>query len=143
MILLIDNYDSFTYNLVHYVEELGHNVQVYRNDKISLNTGPSLSMQLSYQYTANDKGEHDASPTHEILDEWVYNEESLDIGLNLGMSYYLNENIIIESTINNGFLKSGELAKDISTAGNAGNDIKQNIFELRNKGFICSFIYLF
>ena len=36
MILLIDNYDSFTYNLVHYVEELGHNVHVYRNDKISL-----------------------------------------------------------------------------------------------------------
>ena len=36
MILLIDNYDSFTYNLVHYVEELGHSVQVYRNDKISL-----------------------------------------------------------------------------------------------------------
>ena len=36
MILLIDNYDSFTYNLVHYVEELGHNVLVYRNFKISL-----------------------------------------------------------------------------------------------------------
>ena len=36
MILLIDNYDSFTYNLVHYVEELGYDVQVYRNDKISL-----------------------------------------------------------------------------------------------------------
>ena len=36
MILLIDNYDSFTYNLVHYVEELGLNVKVYRNDKISL-----------------------------------------------------------------------------------------------------------
>ncbi len=37
MILLIDNYDSFTYNLLHYVEELGHKVQVYRNDKITLN----------------------------------------------------------------------------------------------------------
>ena len=36
MILLIDNSDSFTYNLVHYVEELGHRVDVYRNDKISL-----------------------------------------------------------------------------------------------------------
>ena len=36
MILLIDNYDSFTYNLVHYVEDLGHSVQVYRNDKISV-----------------------------------------------------------------------------------------------------------
>ena len=37
MILLIDNYDSFTYNLVHYVEELGQSVKVYRNDKISIN----------------------------------------------------------------------------------------------------------
>ena len=36
MILLIDNYDSFTYNLVHYVEELNEKVEVYRNDKISL-----------------------------------------------------------------------------------------------------------
>ena len=37
MILLIDNYDSFTYNLVHYVEELDYDVEIYRNDKISLN----------------------------------------------------------------------------------------------------------
>ena len=36
MILIIDNYDSFTYNLVHYVEEYGYKVQVFRNDKITL-----------------------------------------------------------------------------------------------------------
>ena len=36
MILLIDNYDSFTYNLYHYLGELGAEVQVYLNDKISL-----------------------------------------------------------------------------------------------------------
>lgn len=36
MILMIDNYDSFTYNLVQYFEELGAKVKVYRNDKISL-----------------------------------------------------------------------------------------------------------
>lgn len=35
-ILLIDNYDSFTYNLVHYFEELGCDVTVVRNDKIAL-----------------------------------------------------------------------------------------------------------
>lgn len=36
-ILIIDNYDSFTYNLVHLVNELGYNdVSVFRNDKISL-----------------------------------------------------------------------------------------------------------
>jgi len=36
MILLIDNYDSFTYNLFHYLGEIGAEVQVYRNDKITL-----------------------------------------------------------------------------------------------------------
>ncbi len=36
MILVIDNYDSFTYNLVQYLGELGAKVAVYRNDKIDL-----------------------------------------------------------------------------------------------------------
>jgi anthranilate synthase component 2 len=36
LILVIDNYDSFTYNLVQYLGELGADVQVYRNDQISL-----------------------------------------------------------------------------------------------------------
>jgi anthranilate synthase/aminodeoxychorismate synthase-like glutamine amidotransferase len=36
MILLIDNYDSFTYNLYHYLGELGAAVSVYRNNKINL-----------------------------------------------------------------------------------------------------------
>jgi anthranilate synthase component 2 len=36
MLLMIDNYDSFTYNLVQYLGELGEDVQVYRNDEIDL-----------------------------------------------------------------------------------------------------------
>ena len=36
MILLIDNYDSFTYNLFQYISELGETVEVVRNDKITL-----------------------------------------------------------------------------------------------------------
>jgi anthranilate synthase component 2 len=36
MLLMIDNYDSFTYNLVQYFGELGADVQVYRNDQISV-----------------------------------------------------------------------------------------------------------
>ncbi len=36
MLLMIDNYDSFTYNLVQYFGELGVDVQVFRNDKISV-----------------------------------------------------------------------------------------------------------
>ncbi|MBA4728655.1 MAG: aminodeoxychorismate/anthranilate synthase component II [Deltaproteobacteria bacterium TMED126] len=36
-ILMIDNYDSFTYNLVHYIEEFGAKVNVVRNDETSIN----------------------------------------------------------------------------------------------------------
>ncbi|NRP11532.1 Anthranilate synthase component 2 [Aliiroseovarius sp. xm-m-379] len=36
MILLIDNYDSFTYNLVHYLGELGAEVEVWRNDALTV-----------------------------------------------------------------------------------------------------------
>ena len=41
MILVIDNYDSFTWNLVHYLMELGAEVEVVRNDAIS--TGQAMS----------------------------------------------------------------------------------------------------
>lgn len=36
MLLMIDNYDSFTYNLVQYLGELGADIEVYRNDKITV-----------------------------------------------------------------------------------------------------------
>lgn len=43
MLLVIDNYDSFTYNLVQYLGELGEDVQVSRNDKITLDQIEELS----------------------------------------------------------------------------------------------------
>ncbi len=43
MLLMIDNYDSFTYNLVQYFGELGQQVQVFRNDEITLETIKTLN----------------------------------------------------------------------------------------------------
>ena len=42
MVLVIDNYDSFVYNLVQYIGELGEDVKVFRNDKISLSRVDAL-----------------------------------------------------------------------------------------------------
>jgi para-aminobenzoate synthetase component 2 len=44
MILVIDNYDSFTYNLVQYIGELGGEPAVYRNDKITVKEIGDLSL---------------------------------------------------------------------------------------------------
>ncbi len=45
MFLMIDNYDSFTYNLVQYFAELGHSPKVVRNDKISLSELSKLPIE--------------------------------------------------------------------------------------------------
>ena len=45
MLLMIDNYDSFTYNLVQYFGELGADVRVYRNDRITLDEIAALQPQ--------------------------------------------------------------------------------------------------
>ena len=59
-IVIIDNYDSFTYNLAHLVKELGADVTVYRNDqfqlreldrfdKIILSPGPGIPSEAGLQ----------------------------------------------------------------------------------------------
>lgn len=46
MVLMIDNYDSFTFNLVHYFQALGQEVSVHRNDQISVKEIEALSPQF-------------------------------------------------------------------------------------------------
>jgi anthranilate synthase component 2 len=60
MILLIDNYDSFTFNLFHYFGGLGANIAVYRNDKITvkevLAADPEAIVLSPGPCTPNDAG---------------------------------------------------------------------------------------
>ncbi|QPC41486.1 aminodeoxychorismate/anthranilate synthase component II [Kaustia mangrovi] len=60
MITLIDNYDSFTYNLVHYLGELGATTRVYRNDQVSveevLAEGPRAIVLSPGPCTPNEAG---------------------------------------------------------------------------------------
>lgn len=73
-VLMIDNYDSFTYNLVHYLEALGAEVVVHRNDKITveeamafdqiiLSPGPGLPKDAGIMQDLIRA----AAPTHKIL----------------------------------------------------------------------------
>ena len=47
MLLMIDNYDSFTFNLVQYFAELGEEVRVFRNDDITLGAMAETQMPAS------------------------------------------------------------------------------------------------
>jgi len=46
MLLMIDNYDSFTYNLVQYFGELGEEIEVFRNDKVSISEIEKLNPEM-------------------------------------------------------------------------------------------------
>jgi anthranilate synthase/aminodeoxychorismate synthase-like glutamine amidotransferase len=48
MILMIDNYDSFTFNIVQYLEQMGEDVVVFRNDKITVDRIHALKPQVIF-----------------------------------------------------------------------------------------------
>jgi anthranilate synthase/aminodeoxychorismate synthase-like glutamine amidotransferase len=48
MILMIDNYDSFTFNIVQYLEQMGEDVVVFRNDKITVDRISRLKPQMIF-----------------------------------------------------------------------------------------------
>ena len=75
MLLMIDNYDSFTYNLVQYFGELGEDVRVFRNNKITIDQIESLPVyhplsQLVY-----------ASSRHQVSDAWIAGRAKLRDGV--------------------------------------------------------------
>ena len=51
MIVVIDNYDSFTYNLVHYVGEFEEKVKVIRNDEMSVDDVMALTPKKNHNIT--------------------------------------------------------------------------------------------
>jgi len=121
--------------------ELNPTISYKASPNLSLNFGPSLSFLIQSDYSYNEKNNSEI-PEHEELDLGVYSEESLDVGLNVGISYYLTENFLIDGKVNTGFMSLGTVVKEINT-GSSGNDPKENIFDFKNNGIVFSIAYLF
>ena len=67
MILLVDNYDSFTYNLAHLFQELGAEVTVVRNDKIDADAAEKLAADATSSSLPGPAGPTDAGASLEIV----------------------------------------------------------------------------
>jgi anthranilate synthase component 2 len=66
-ILVIDNYDSFTYNLVHFLEPMGKNVEVYRSDEISADAIGSYERVV---YSPGPGLPSESKIMYDILQKW-------------------------------------------------------------------------
>ena len=71
MLLVIDNYDSFTYNLVQYLGELGADMQVFRNDEISVSEIENELKPEKILISPGPGTPDDAGITLEILDKFA------------------------------------------------------------------------
>ena len=94
-----------------------------------------VSSNDEYEQTLTETTDETIST--EILEDGVFDEQSLDIGLNAGLSYYINENFILNTTIYTGFMKIGEVLRPIDIQ----NDEPTTNLKLSN--IRVSFSYLF
>ena len=122
--------------------ELNATISYKASDKIAMNIGPSFSYLIQVDSTFTEKLKSENSNALSIPPSSLYESESLDIGLNIGLSYFITEKLLLEGKFNTGFMSIGEISKQ-NTAATTGNDSKSNIYELKNKGFIFSIAYLF
>jgi len=122
--------------------ELNAIISYKASDKISLNIGPSISYLVQVDSTFTEKLKSESASALSLPPTSLYESESLDVGLNVGFSYYITENFILDGRFNTGFMTIGEISKQ-STVVTTGNDLKSNIYELKNRGFLFSVAYLF
>ena len=133
-----DYYSSKSSIILSYVE-LSPTLSYLASYNLSLNLGPSIHYMISskheYEQTLTNREDETTSP--EILADGVFDEQSLDIGLNAGLSYYLNENFILNTTIYSGFMKIGDVLRPIDIQ----ND--EHTTNLKLSNIRLSFSYLF
>lgn len=69
MLLMVDNYDSFVFNLVRYIEELGEEVLIYRNDKITIEEIKKMNID-GIVISPGPKSPKEAGISLDIIDEF-------------------------------------------------------------------------
>jgi len=123
--------------------ELNPTIIYKASDKLALNFGPSVSFLISKDFVPNEKIIGESAPQNAVENKLAtFGSKDLDVGLNLGISYYLTENFLVDAKVNTGFMKIGAVNKTTSTSKNENEKIEK-VFELNNRAIVVAFAYLF
>ena len=135
-----DEYTTTNTLKLAYVE-INPTISYKASQKLALNFGPSVAFLIQVDSTFTEKLTSEATVSTNSK-ATLYESESLDVGLNLGVSYYLTENFVLESKVNTGFMSIGKVSKVINP-GSTNNPEESNIYDLKNRGIVFSIAYLF
>jgi long-subunit fatty acid transport protein len=134
-----DEYKTTNPLTLSYVE-LNPTISYKATDKLALNFGPSVSFLIGEKYDYTPEPVRDITNTTNILTEGLVETESLDVGLNLGISYFFTEHFFVDSRVYTGFI---EVASAIQPYEVITSIIPNPAYTLKNRAIVLSLSYLF
>ena len=120
--------------------ELNPIISFKATDKLALNFGPSIALLIGEKYVYNQDPTRDVSNITNILSEGLVEVESLDVGLNLGISYFFTEYFFVDTRVCTGII---EVANATQPQEFINNVINEKAYTLKNKSIVLSISYLF
>ena len=134
-----DEYKTNNQVTLSYVE-LNPTISYKATDKLALNFGPSVSFLIGEDYDYTPDPVRDITNTAHILTDGLVETASLDVGLNLGISYFFTEHFFVDSRVYTGFL---EVASATQPYEEIINNNPDPAYTLKNRSIVLSIAYLF
>tara|TARA_B110000483_G_scaffold151482_1_gene180310 strand:- start:154 stop:858 length:705 start_codon:yes stop_codon:yes gene_type:complete len=134
-----DEYKTTNPLTLSYVE-LNPTISYKANDKLALNFGPSVSFLIGEDYDYTQDPVRDITNTAHILTDGLVETASLDVGLNLGISYFFTEHFFVDSRVYTGFLEVASATQPYEEIINNNPDPD---YTLKNSAIVLSLAYLF
>ena len=134
-----DEYKTTNQLTLSYVE-LNPTISYKATDKLALNFGPSVSFLIGEDYDYTPDPVRDITNTAHILTDGLVETASLDVGLNLGISYFFTEHFFVDSRVYTGFL---EVASATQPYEEIINNNPDPAYTLKNSAIVLSLAYLF
>ena len=134
-----DEYKTNNQVTLSYVE-LNPTISYKATDKLALNFGPSVSFLIGVDTTIQALPLMKTTNTTNILTDGLVETASLDVGLNLGISYFFTEHFFVDSRVYTGFI---EVASVIQPYEVITSIIPNPAYTLKNRAIVLSISYLF
>ena len=139
-----DKYKTTNQLTLSYVE-LNPTISHKVTDKLALNFGPSVSFLVGEKYVYTQDPEIDITKTAHILTDGLIETTSLDLGLNLGVSYFFTEHFFVDTRVYTGFMEVTTATQpyEIFIVNGAQLYTPESAYTLKNKAIVVSISYLF
>ena len=139
-----DEYKTTNQLTLSYVE-LNPTISYKATDKIALNFGPSVAFLIGEKYDYTQNPARNITNTNNVLTDGLVESASLDVGLNLGVSYFFTEHLFVETRVYTGFLEVATATQPYEIFIINGTQIytPDPAYTLKNRSLVFSIAYLF